>query len=77
MPSALRKLLEFALDAIGESIAFDMGKQAETKKEETLGPATLGGRGPDGVWQATGPRFEVMFQLTDPPGQFYMRERER
>ncbi len=38
--------------------------------------AVIGGRGPSGVWQPTGARFEVMFRGDDPAGQFYMRERK-
>lgn len=38
--------------------------------------ATIGGQGPSWVWQSTGEKFEVMFQLSDPAGQFYIREKE-
>lgn len=31
----------------------------------------------DGVWQPTGPQFEVMFRYCDPIGSFHIRERER
>lgn len=45
--------------------------------EELTRPAAhLGLPGLSGIWQPTGDKFEVMFNSGNPPGYFYLRERE-